>query len=139
MTLGAFTIILDQSTDKFLLCHRRDKDLWNLPGGRVESGEAPWEGALREIKEEVGLTIHNLHQLIGVNYKPESDDLVFTFLAFATGEVPTLSDEADRIEFFSVDEMPVNTSPKQRDRIIEFFKNRGGDNSAAVFYNQTGK
>ncbi len=27
--------------DRVLLCHRRDFDLWNLPGGRVEAGESP--------------------------------------------------------------------------------------------------
>ena len=34
-TLGAFTIILDEH-ERVLLCHRRDHDLWNLPGGRLE-------------------------------------------------------------------------------------------------------
>jgi mutator protein MutT len=139
MTIGAFTIILDQETNKFLLCHRRDKDLWNLPGGRAEDGEAPWEAALREIKEEVGLTTITLKTLVGVHFKPESNDLVFTFVAQKTVETPAISDEADRIEYFSIHEIPANTSPKQRDRIIEFFKNRAEHKTETVFYNQTGK
>ncbi len=39
-TIGAFAIILD-SQQRVLLCHRRDIDQWNLPGGGVMSGEAP--------------------------------------------------------------------------------------------------
>ena len=40
--IGAFAIIFD-GRDEALLCLREDRDLWNLPGGRVELGEAPWE------------------------------------------------------------------------------------------------
>ncbi len=31
-----------------LLGHRRDRDLWTLPGGRVEPGELPTEAVLRD-------------------------------------------------------------------------------------------
>jgi ADP-ribose pyrophosphatase YjhB (NUDIX family) len=37
-TIGAFAIVFNDER-KVLLCHRRDYDLWNLPGGGVESGE----------------------------------------------------------------------------------------------------
>jgi ADP-ribose pyrophosphatase YjhB (NUDIX family) len=93
---------------------------------------------LREIQEEIGLTTIKLKELIGVHFKPEKNDLVFTFIAQKTAEIPTTSDEADRIEYFSVDEIPQNTSPKQRDRIIEFFKNRAEMKTETVFYNQMG-
>src|SRR5438132_1020880 len=43
--IGAFAVILDEQ-QRVLLCHRRDYDLWNLPGGRVESGESPWDAVL---------------------------------------------------------------------------------------------
>lgn len=138
MTVGAFTIILDPETNTFLLCHRRDKDLWNLPGGRVEEGEAPWAAAIREIKEEVGLTSIVLDRLVGVNFKPESNDMVFTFLANKTSESPSISDEADEVRFFSLEDMPSNTAPKQRQRIIEFFENKSRNKIETFFRTQTG-
>lgn len=49
--IGAFAIILDEQ-GRVLLCHRRDIDAWNLPGGGLLSGEAPWQGVVRETKEE---------------------------------------------------------------------------------------
>lgn len=39
-----------------LLKHRR-LGLWLQPGGHVDPGETPWEGALREAHEETGLAV----------------------------------------------------------------------------------
>ena len=99
-----------------LLCHRRDHDLWNLPGGALEHGEAPRDGVIREVKEETGLEVE-VSGLAGVYSKPEADDLVFSFLCRRVGGVIALSDEADRIEFFRADALPPNTIPKQVERI----------------------
>ncbi|HEV2851625.1 MAG TPA: CoA pyrophosphatase [Thermoanaerobaculia bacterium] len=42
---------------------RRHGGQWALPGGRLEPGEAPEEGALRELEEEIGLTLPADHVL----------------------------------------------------------------------------
>src|SRR6267378_7972806 len=54
--MGAFAVIFDAEAN-VLLCHRTDRDAWNLPGGKVEAGEAPWEAAVREVHEEIGLHV----------------------------------------------------------------------------------
>ncbi len=54
--IGAFGILLD-ADGRVLLCHRRDVDLWNLPGGGLVPGEAPWDGVVREVAEETGLEV----------------------------------------------------------------------------------
>ena len=63
------------TTPRVLLCHRRDHDLWNLPGGALEHGEAPRDGVIREVKEETGLEVE-VSGLAGVYSKPEADDVV---------------------------------------------------------------
>lgn len=121
-SIGAFAIILDEKR-RVLLCHRRDYDLWNLPGGGVEKGEAPWQGCIREVAEEVGLEVE-VDRLVGVYSKPERDEVVFAFVCVIIGGELTTSDEADQIEYFALEQIPRNTSPKQVERIRDALEGR---------------
>jgi 8-oxo-dGTP diphosphatase len=52
-----------------VLMMRRNKEpnlgLWVAPGGKIETDESPYECAVRELREETGLTAHEL-QLRGI-------------------------------------------------------------------------
>lgn len=113
--IGVFAIIFDKDR-RVLLCHRNDYDLWNLPGGGLESGEVPWEGVLREVKEEVGINVRVV-RLQGLYSKPDKNEVVFSFICEHIGGEITLSDEADKISYFAFDDFPKNTSPRQVERI----------------------
>ncbi len=114
-TLGAFAVIFDNNR-RVLLSHRRDYDLWNLPGGRVEIGELPTEAVIRETKEETGLDVA-IEKLVGVYGKSNSNDVVFTFLCSIEGGKLQITEEADEHKYYFVDQMPANTVPKQVERI----------------------
>ena len=103
-TIGAFAIILD-SPNRVLLCHRRDMDRWNLPGGGVLSGETPWQAVIREVQEEVGLEV-TVNKLLGVYAYPSDNDVIFSFLCTVTGGQITMGDEADAVGYFSLSELP---------------------------------
>ena len=117
-TIGAFGIIKDEN-ERVLLCHRRDYDFWNLPGGGVKENETPWDAVIREIREETGLEARITH-LSGVYSKPDKNEIVFSFACEITGGKIMLTDEADKIEYFEVDQIPKNTSPKQVERIKDY-------------------
>ncbi len=117
MKAAAFAVIFDDE-DRVLLCHRRDIDAWNLPGGGVEDGETPWEAAAREVREEVGLDVAVV-RLTGVYWLPKTSVLVFNFESRVTAGSPTTSDEADEVGFFAFDALPTNTAPKQIERIAD--------------------
>lgn len=53
----------------FLLCRRaaklrRHAGQWALPGGRLDAGETPVEAAVREVREELGLSLDS-HDVLG--------------------------------------------------------------------------
>jgi 8-oxo-dGTP diphosphatase len=113
--LGAFAIILDADR-RVLLCHRRDLDLWNLPGGGVEPRETPWDAVVREVREETTLVVA-IGRLAGIYSKPDQAELVFSFVCTILAGIPTLTDEADEIAYFALEEIPRNTLIKQVERI----------------------
>lgn len=120
-TIGVFGIIFNEKQE-VLLCHRTDYDLWNLPGGRLEDGEAPWGGVVREIKEETGFDAEVV-KIVGVSSKFGKNDIVFSFLCkVVRGEI-TLNKEVDQIKYFPINEVPMNTVPKQVERIKDVLKN----------------
>jgi len=102
-------------------------DLWNLPGGGVESGELSTEAAIRETREETGLDVE-IERLVGVYGKEDKDELVFAYLCRVTGGQLSSTDEADACTYFGLDEIPPNTSPKQVERIHD--AQRGDDRPA---------
>jgi len=106
-TVGAFAIILD-AQQRVLLCHRRDMDRWNVPGGGVMSGETPWQAVIREVHEEVGLIVC-VERLLGVYAYPPGDDLIFSFLCTITGGEIAESDEADAVAYFEKERLPPTT------------------------------
>jgi ADP-ribose pyrophosphatase YjhB (NUDIX family) len=121
-TIGVFGIITDNE-GRILLCHRRDRDLWNLPGGGVEAGESPVDALVREIKEETGLEAIPVH-LTGVYSKPDQNEIVLSFACQVTGGEITLTDEADKIEYFEVGQIPKNSLVKHVERIKDYFADR---------------
>jgi ADP-ribose pyrophosphatase YjhB (NUDIX family) len=113
--ISAFAVIKNNNGD-VLLCHRRDKDLWNLPGGGAETGESPWDTVVREVKEEVGLLVRVTH-LAGIYSKPKHDELSFLFSCEVVGGELSLTSEADKIEYFNITNFPPNTSERQVERV----------------------
>jgi ADP-ribose pyrophosphatase YjhB (NUDIX family) len=85
----------------------------------VEEGEAPWDAAVRETREEVGLSVV-VNRLIEVSWKPKDGELVFTFECFAVAGELGLSDETEDVAYFDPDSLPANLSPVKRERILAF-------------------
>jgi 8-oxo-dGTP pyrophosphatase MutT (NUDIX family) len=46
--------------------HRAGTEVWELPGGGLDEGELPADGARRELYEETGIAAHELGPRLGV-------------------------------------------------------------------------
>lgn len=61
--------ILRDADGAVLLCELTYKREWDLPGGVVEPGESPAQGLVREVREELGITLAP-QRLATVNWLP---------------------------------------------------------------------
>ena len=108
---SAFATILDER-NRVLLSLRRDLELWNPPGGGIESGESPWDAVRREVLEETGLVVEVV-RLASVSHKVKSGDVLFQFECRCVdpGAVPRPTVEAREHRWFEPGELPERLSP----------------------------
>ena len=80
------------------------QELWELPAGKLEAGEDPFEAAKRELSEECGLTADHFTDL-GVLYATVGYDSERIYIWAATGLHP-VGQHLDDDEFLDVVKMP---------------------------------
>ncbi len=130
-------VVIRGHGDTILLEKRRDCGWWGLPGGRVEPGESLVEAAVREVREETGLTVEVTH-LVGVYSSPE--DRIVTYPD--NGDVVQLIDivvgarvlsgqvicslESEEVRFFSPSQLPEQIVPPARQPLVDALEGRCG-------------
>jgi 8-oxo-dGTP pyrophosphatase MutT (NUDIX family) len=132
MRLGVNAVITD-SAGRVLLGLRHRPPIWNLPGGGVEEGEAPWDAAVREVREEMGVEVA-VRRLTGVYHRPPDGDPVLVFACDLVAGTPTTSAEALEVGWFPPDALPGPINPYQPQRIADAVR----PGPAAVLASQPG-
>lgn len=106
-TRGCGVIIIDDN-NKILMGQRvksKDKLQWCIPGGKIEEGETPEEGAVREVFEECGLIIEKEDlELIHVEEGKDTYDYTFAVTDFI-GEVKDNPEEMINFKWFMPHEL----------------------------------
>jgi len=104
-----------------LLLTRRGANLsaharqWAFPGGRIDQGETPLQGALREMHEEVGLQLDETHLLGRLDdYSTRSGYVMTPFVFWVTNEMEPVANPAEvaSIHRISFDELSRPDSPR---------------------------
>jgi 8-oxo-dGTP diphosphatase len=116
---AAKAFIIEDS--KLLLLKRRPNDphkpgAWDVPGGRLELGEDPFQGLQREVREETTLGI-NIVMPVSVHHFIREDGQKITLTIYlcelASGEVK-LSEEHTEYKW-----IPIEDAPNQLSKFFE--------------------
>ena len=105
---GACIAALTEKDELYLVRQYRyalGQELWELPAGKLEEGEDPFEAAKRELEEECGLNadqyidLHPFYPTVGY-----CSEVIYTWLARGLHPVPMHLDED---EFLTPTKMPL--------------------------------
>lgn len=120
-------VVVVDGAGALLLIHRTDNDNWALPGGAMDLGESLVDTAVRETREETGLTCE-VTGLVGIYTDPRhvilytSDgearqEFSVVFTARPLSGTPTTSSESRRVEWVDPDvahDLPMDRSMRMR-------------------------
>ncbi|WP_405697863.1 NUDIX hydrolase [Streptomyces coelicoflavus] len=109
---------------RILMVEPTYKDYWDIPGGYVETGESPLHAAVREVREELGIT-PPIGRLLAVDWAPnevEGDKVLYLFDGGQLSQAQLASielqqDELKSFDFVAADQLPERTIPRLARRI----------------------
>ncbi len=124
--IDVYVYRLNSGEPEFLLLLRSKKkiyaDQWRMVGGKVNEGEAYWEGALREVEEELGLTPNTFWVIPSLNtfYEAKSDQIhrIPAFAAEISDQEITLNAEHTEYHWVTVDEIEEMIAWPEQKRLI---------------------
>ncbi|WP_183189981.1 NUDIX domain-containing protein [Angulomicrobium tetraedrale] len=122
MTLGVKGVVIHPAGEILLVRHTYVPG-WHLPGGGVEVGETAEHALVRELSEEVAVTLigpPRLHGLLlNLNLARRDHVAVFVVEHFAQGRPDVPNREIREIGFFAPHALPEDTTGPTRRRIAE--------------------
>lgn len=89
--------------DHILCVHQTESDLWGFPKGHAEHGETPEETAVRETREEVGLTFRLAD--LGHPVNPRSNGKYFKVIVSVRPAAKVDGVEIDEFEWLTAAEL----------------------------------
>lgn len=120
-------ILLLNSNNELLMLLRDDKkgipypNMWDIPGGRVESGESPEETIKREMIEEMNLELGDIKLFKVYESEDLIDNVFWKRIDLDPGKIKLM--EGQKIAYFSRNELSKLTLAFNYNLVVEEFFN----------------
>jgi 8-oxo-dGTP pyrophosphatase MutT (NUDIX family) len=129
--MGVFVIVSNEKGGVLWVQSSDDGNCWNLPGGGRQEGEPPWDTAIREVREETGLTVA-LNDMVGFYVKPAKKEVVINFSGTVVSGKTRLNEEAIGFAYFAVGTEPENSLKSHVARVKGWAENISHGGSAPI-------
>lgn len=123
MIISCGIFLFDTNTFKFLICHatKARKKQWSIPKGLRDKGESSMEAARRELLEETGIDLNEIH-ILGIHILPpvkyqKTNKTLESFLVITDTDLSNKAlhcksmvnekyPEIDKYQWVTIEEMP---------------------------------
>lgn len=109
---GSAVMMAIDSKDRVLLVRQyrlpAEKNLWELPAGKMDEGEKPLQAAKRELREETGYTAKNWKKLLSFYPSPGyvgEKMTIFVATGLKEGPAEPMDDERIETRWFSTQQL----------------------------------
>lgn len=129
-SLLKFAVIVSKSEGKWVFCKHKERDIYEIPGGHRDDGEAIEDTAKRELKEETGAIDFEIkpvcvYSVTGKNRVNETGEETYGMLYYA--DIKTFEDnlhsEMEKVVLF--DTLPIEwTYPLIQPLLIDEYERR---------------
>ncbi|MFD2617706.1 NUDIX hydrolase [Terrilactibacillus laevilacticus] len=107
---GAVAVIAQTDDNKVILVRQYrkplEKEIYEIPAGKLEPGEEPESSAIREMEEETGYTCGSVQHLVSFYTSPGfSDELLHVYVAT---DLVKGKPHLDEDEFLEIEEVELN-------------------------------
>ena len=126
-----FAVIISKTNGKWIFCKHKERETYEVPGGRREEGESIFETAKRELVEETGAVDFDMKPVCVYSVKGKTrvneneNDESFGMLYFA--DIYSLGEINSEMEKILITDTLVKdwTYPLIQPKLIEEARNRG--------------
>lgn len=116
-------VILAESGDRVLLALRKPEqhqgNRWEFPGGKLEAGESVEDGLLRELREEIGITVTRSRSRSRIEHRYPDKQVRLHFHDVLAFEGEPQGREGQRLQWFDVAELMDLDFPEANLPIVE--------------------
>jgi 8-oxo-dGTP diphosphatase len=117
-------VLLRDGGGRVLLVEPTYKDYWEIPGGAVEADESPYDAAVREVSEELGIVVAPGRMLIVDWVPPLADRTEGVIVVYDGGIVQPATEERIRLNGDELRSWAWSTPPEADTRLSPLLARR---------------